>query len=144
MIALLFAPKGVNEFTISQGHDNGSTTKIYAVLLHDGFWRVTSAKDPEGTDYRIHEDSFVMRNQGGRQFKSQLDKDVDWSNIDFAASTASAPFKHPSMGSTLEISREVPGLPSAAEKEKFLVVRQKDGWVKGFLISYSTAENTTQ
>jgi len=144
MIGILFAPGGMTEFSVSQAQDDGSSKKIFAVLLHDGFWRVTSSDNPQGTDYRIQEKNFIMRNHVGRQFPSPIDKDIDWSSIDFSAPTANAPFRHSSMGEPLEISRGIPGASSDPSMDRFLTVLQKSGWVRGFLFTYSQTKDTNE
>jgi len=144
MISILFAPDGMTEFSISRGQDHGTSKKIYAVLLHDGFWRVTSAENPQGTDYKVQGGNFLMRNQFGRQFTSPIDKDIDWSSVDFSAATASASFRHRSMGAPLEISRGVPGDSRDQSADRFLTVIQKTGWVNGFLVTYSKTKETNE
>lgn len=144
MIGILFAPDQMTEFTVSQGQNDGSSKMIYAVLLHDGFWRVTSSEDPHGTDYRIQDKNFIMRNQIGRLFTSPFDKDVDWSSIDVAAPTANALFRHTSMGTPLKITRGIPGGSANYSQTQFLTVLQESGWVKGFLVSYSKTEDTSE
>jgi hypothetical protein len=138
MVALLFIPDGKTQFTIS------STEKAFAVKLHDGYWRVTSSKDPQGTDYKLQDGQFVMRNRLGRLFPSKIEQDIDWSGVDFTPSSAVASFRHPSLGSPLKITRSVPGLSSDPKNDRFLTVIQESGWVKGFFVTFSKTEETIE
>jgi len=140
MTALMYLPNGMTQFTISQGQEKGDTEKAFAVKLHDGYWRVTSSKDPQGTDYKLEEGRFIMRNRIGRIFPTKIDQDVNWSSVDFSAATAEAPFKHPSMGSALKITRGIPGSSPTLWTDSILTIMQESGWVKGFLIVYSKTD----
>jgi hypothetical protein len=140
MIALLFLPEGMTQFTISQGQQDGSTEKIFGVKLHDGFWRVTSAKNPQGTDYRGKDGDFTMRTWTGRVFPSKKDRDLDWSGADLKAAATEVAFRHSSMGSPLKISRGVPGGGAMPGADRVLTVVQESGWVRGFLVKYSKTD----
>jgi hypothetical protein len=140
MIALLWLPEGMTQFTISHGQENGSTEKIFGVKLHDGYWRVTSAKNPQGTDYRVKDGDFTMRNWNGRVFSSKIDQDLDWSGADLKAAETEVVFRHSAMGSPLKISRGIPGGGAMPSVDRFLTVLQESGWVRGFLVNYSKTD----
>ncbi len=140
MIALVFLPEGMTQFTISQGQEDGSTEKIFGVKLHDGYWRVTSAKSPQGTDYRVKDGDFTMRNWTGRVFPSKIDRDLDWSGADLKAAEPEVAFRHSSMGSPLKISRGIPGGGAMRGADRLLTVLQESGWVRGFLVKYSETD----
>jgi hypothetical protein len=144
MTALLYLPNGTTQFTISQGQEKGDTKKAFGVKLHDGYWRVTTSNDPQGTDYKLEDGRFLMRSRIGRIFPTNIDQDVNWSSVDFRTSTSQASFKHPSMGSPLNITRGIPGSSPTLWNDSILTVMQESGWVKGFLVVYSKTDEAAK
>jgi hypothetical protein len=141
MFALLLRPADNTSFEIASAKAAAEPKKIYAVLLHDEFWRVTSVHNPRGTDYKIEGDTFIMCNSTGRMFHSKINQDQNFDGVDLSAAKFEVPFNHPSFGSPAIIERNPFGIKASDKGSLIVLLRQeKEGRTRPLLITFHKPE----
>ena len=140
ILALLLRPADSTSFKISSSAAEKEPKAIYAALLHDGFFRVTSIENPRGTDYKLEGNVLIMRTFAGRTFRPKIDHDLKFDGIDTSAARFEVPFNHPSFGSPAIVERNPLNLPPQKTAYPPMTIRQEKGWTTPIVIEYAKPE----